>query len=579
MATEVNVPATIGPYRIQSKLGQGGMGAVYHAVHETLERPVALKILPAEFSADPQYVARFLREARVVATLRHENVVQVFDAGAEGGKYFIAMELVEGASLGKFLETQGSFEVPRGLELLKQAASGLAAAHAKGLVHRDIKPDNLLLSPDGRLLRIADFGLAMETSSSTQLTATGARLGTPQYMSPEQADGEQADARSDLYSLGVAFYRVFSGQPPFTSATAMNLLFKHKFEAPPDPRVYRPELPIGISHLLLTLMAKRREDRPQTAEAVVRLVEDLLQGKAIPPPPIFRSQLASGADAGTLVATPALGLQKRIFTLPRLAGVAGAVVALFLLAWLGLEGRWSAQEGQARAGMGEDPLKSNAGSSSGGLTPEEPRKSEPVEQPPFRGEKNPPLVEVLAKADELVLGGRSSEALASVLVALGKDPGHAALKDLRLGLERFQACESILNGVSGVLKRGQVSAAGVLEVDSSSANGKRIKENLESLERKGREQFERARSLFLGRQYAGLGDALEKARAFALEASRELEDARSKIDDKAKDEEFTGVRPFGFQLGVRGSKEKARKLRRSAEEFGNQAGEARTYGR
>lgn len=293
------IPESLGNFRILSKIGQGGMGAVYQAVHGTLERPVALKILPAEFSSNPEYVMRFLREARTIATLRHENIVQVYDAGEENGQYYIAMELVDGDNLSKCIEKQPLSEA-EGLSLLLQAAKGLSAAHAKNLVHRDIKPENLLLGKDS-VLRIVDFGLVMESASTTQLTATGACLGTPMYMSPEQADGEQADARTDLYSLGVTFFRVFTGQPPFNSATVLNLLFKHKFEAVPHPKSVRADLSDDTANLLLHLLAKRREDRPPSAQALAGMIEGIKVGKHIPPPAPFTG--VSGVTAApTLVA-------------------------------------------------------------------------------------------------------------------------------------------------------------------------------------------------------------------------------------------------------------------------------------
>jgi len=305
---------TIGNYRVISKLGQGGMGAVFKAVQGTLERPCALKLLPPELSSNHEYVQRFLREARSVAQLRHENIVQVYDAGQDGGRYFIAMELVDGTDLQSYIEKKGKITEADGLALLLQAAKGLAAAHAKSLVHRDIKPHNLLMGNDG-VLRIVDFGLVMESTSTTQLTATGACLGTPMYMSPEQADGEQADARTDVYSLGVTFFRVFTGQLPFNSNTVMNLLFKHKFEAPPDPHTLRPDLSENVRRLLLHMIAKRREDRPQDGSKIVEMIETIHANKKLPPPPVSSTpggatsiMMPQGADAvaGTSVrkATP-----------------------------------------------------------------------------------------------------------------------------------------------------------------------------------------------------------------------------------------------------------------------------------
>lgn len=296
-SVDSDVPKELGSYIIESQIGQGGMGSVYKATHQTLERPAALKFLPKEFSTDPEYVSRFLREARVVATLRHENVVQVYDAGAENDKYYIAMEYIEGSSLGDYLEKKNKLSEKDGLELLLQAAKGLAAAHEMGLVHRDIKPDNLLLSKDQKTLRIVDFGLVMECASKTRLTTTGAQMGTPQFMSPEQTDGEEADARTDLYSLGATFFYVFTGKLPFEATTVMNQLFKHKFEAPPDPCSVNSKLSRNVGNLLLTLLAKARKDRPKSAEALVQLIEDIKAGKEIPEPAPFKSPLASDVQA------------------------------------------------------------------------------------------------------------------------------------------------------------------------------------------------------------------------------------------------------------------------------------------
>ncbi len=279
-------PPHIGNFRILSKLGQGGMGNVYRAVHGTLERPVALKVLPPEFSSHPEYVTRFLREARTIAAIRHENIIQIYDSGEFNGQYYIAMELIEGGSLLTIADARKKVAEEEGLKMMLQAARGLNAAHAKGLVHRDIKPENLLLGNDG-VLRIVDFGLVMDSGSATQLTLAGTCLGTPMYMSPEQADGEICDARSDLYSLGASFFRILTGRPPFGSATVMNILFKQKFEKPPDPQSLRPDLSRGASDLLLHLLSKPRGDRPDGAPAVIAMIEDVLAGKPIPAPPPF----------------------------------------------------------------------------------------------------------------------------------------------------------------------------------------------------------------------------------------------------------------------------------------------------
>lgn len=288
------LPGAIGPYRVKSLLGKGGMGAVYEAVHETLERRTALKILPPQFHDDPTYKTRFLREARVVASLKHDNIVQVYDAGEVNDCCFIAMELVDGVSLAKYVEERGALPEKEGLQLMLQAAKGLAAAHEKGLVHRDIKPENLLLGKDGTL-RLVDFGLVREASNQTQLTVAGSCMGTPMYMSPEQCDGEATDARTDLYSLGATFYRILTGQAPFTSTSTMQLLFHHKFDAPRDPRLLQKALSKDTAYLLLTLLQKKPERRPESAARVRELIEGIKKGRHIPKPPPIESSVATAA--------------------------------------------------------------------------------------------------------------------------------------------------------------------------------------------------------------------------------------------------------------------------------------------
>ena len=338
MAMTDSIPASIGNFRILSKLGQGGMGSVFRAVHGTLERPCALKVLPPEFSSHEEYVSRFLREARTIAAITHQNIIQVYDSGEFSGQYYIAMELVEGGNLLNVADARTKIDEAQGIELMLQAARGLSAAHAKGLIHRDIKPENLLLGTDG-VLRIVDFGLVMDSDSATQLTLAGTCLGTPMYMSPEQADGETADPRSDLYSLGATFYRVITGRPLFGPGKTLSILFKQKFEKPTDPQSIRPELSRGISDVLLHLLAKRREDRPNDAQALIAMLEDLKAGKAIPPPPEFaplipkqKAEIAEpsvSVDGETAVLFGS-GQRRRVSDSPRTESRSPVIVAAIL---------------------------------------------------------------------------------------------------------------------------------------------------------------------------------------------------------------------------------------------------------
>jgi serine/threonine-protein kinase len=278
------VPERIGPYRILNRLGAGATGEVYKAIHDTLKRPAAIKLMAPELAASRENVERFLREARVVSSLRHPNIVLVFDAGESDGRYYIAMEFIEGESLASYLEKKGALKEDEAILLLSQSLMGLDAAHAKGLVHRDIKPENLLLD-QSRRLHIADFGLVMETSTTTALTVSGKVMGTPQYISPELADGAKPDARCDLYSLGVTFYEVLTGELPFKAPTAMSLLFKHKYQKPVPPNKLRPQLSDGVNRLILWLMGKEPDHRPESAEAALQMIAALRRGEKIPPPP------------------------------------------------------------------------------------------------------------------------------------------------------------------------------------------------------------------------------------------------------------------------------------------------------
>lgn len=302
-----NTPQVIGGCRILKKLGQGGMGAVYRAEHQTLGRQVALKLLPAEFSQNTESVQRFLREARAAAQLQHPNIVPVYDAGEQGGQYYISMALVEGASLAAMVKQVPYLTEPVGLAYLEQAATGLAVAHAAGLVHRDIKPDNMLVGHDG-ILKIADFGLVSDGAGASGLTQTGAMLGTPTYMSPEQCEGRKADARSDLYSLGAAFYKILTGDAPFVAPTPIAVLFKHAHEPTPDPRSKNPALSEQTAQILLRLMAKKPEERFQNAqELVIALapIRQVLQQAQTPGPPHFAG-IGPGAGSGlNPVPTPA----------------------------------------------------------------------------------------------------------------------------------------------------------------------------------------------------------------------------------------------------------------------------------
>jgi predicted Ser/Thr protein kinase len=269
----------LGRCRLVRKLGEGGMGVVWLARHETLDKDVAVKILPATFAADPEAVQRFLREARAAARIDHPNVVPVLDAGSADGVHYIVMAYVEGTDLQKVLARRGRLDVGDALAIAKKVAQALGAAHRLGLVHRDIKPSNILVTRQGRVM-VTDFGLAREIGAGATVTATDEILGTPQFLSPEQARGERIDGRSDLYSLGATLYAFLAGRPPYGRGSAVSIALKHADpkERPEPLRSIVPDVPAEVEGLVEKLMAKRPEDRFQTADEVVAAVDRIKRG-------------------------------------------------------------------------------------------------------------------------------------------------------------------------------------------------------------------------------------------------------------------------------------------------------------
>ncbi|HEX6123369.1 MAG TPA: protein kinase, partial [Ktedonobacterales bacterium] len=281
------VGKTIGNYKIESLLGTGGMGQVYRGVHQFLKVERAVKVMNPGVAADPTFQARFLQEAQAAAGLKHPNIVEVFDFGEQDSQFYMVMELVTDGSLRSLLRQRASgqsWELPLGLDLIRQAAEGLGYAHGKGMVHRDIKPDNLLLqklsdSPRGETqytLKITDFGLARLTEGGGVRTVSGVVMGTPAYMSPEQCQGGAVDGRSDLYSLGVVLYEVATGYLPFQAASVSEAIYKHVFVAPPPPRQVRPDLPQTLEDIILRCLAKKPEGRYATGAELARALKGVV---------------------------------------------------------------------------------------------------------------------------------------------------------------------------------------------------------------------------------------------------------------------------------------------------------------
>jgi serine/threonine protein kinase/Leucine-rich repeat (LRR) protein len=265
----------LGPYRIIKQLGKGGMGAVYAALDTRLDRKIALKVMLPSYAAIPSAKDRFLREARAAAKVSHDNVVTVHEADDRNGVPYIAMQYLEGYPLDEYLKKKGEMAMPQILRIARETAAGLEAAHKLGLIHRDIKPGNLWLeAPNGRV-KLLDFGLARPVDSDVELTKSGVVVGTPAYMSPEQAQGERVDARSDLFSLGVLLYRLSTGQLPFPGNTTMAVLMALGTKDPVPVRSLKPELPEVFARLVHDLLAKDPARRPESATEVIRRLRDL----------------------------------------------------------------------------------------------------------------------------------------------------------------------------------------------------------------------------------------------------------------------------------------------------------------
>jgi serine/threonine-protein kinase len=267
----------IGGCRLEALIGKGGMGAVYRAEQISLQRTVAFKVLPEDVAEDENYIARFEREARSVAGLHHPNIVQVFDMGADSsGHYFIVMEYVDGITLGQRLATGERLREPDALEYIAAAADGLAEAHQAGVIHRDIKPDNIMVDDRDRV-KIADFGLARDTEGSVGLTQSGTALGTPAFMSPEQGMGDVVDLRSDIYSLGATLYSLLAGAYPFVADSPVTMMLKHATDPIPRIRQWAPDVSQATEDLIVRAMAKKPAERFQTAEAFARAARAILE--------------------------------------------------------------------------------------------------------------------------------------------------------------------------------------------------------------------------------------------------------------------------------------------------------------
>lgn len=301
--TDDDHPTYNGRYEVQRRIARGGMADVLLARDLLLARPVAVKVLFPEFASDPSFVARFRREAQAAANLNHPNIVGVYDWGQEGGTYYIVMEFIDGRSLSEILRTQGTPPAKTAAGVAADVANALGFAHRNGVVHRDIKPGNIMITNGGHV-KVADFGIARAITASAEenLTQTGSVMGTATYFSPEQAQGHNVEGRSDLYSLGIVMYEMAHGKPPFVADSPIAVAYKHVQEKPEPLRDQHPDVPVGYEAIAMRLLAKAPDDRYPDAEALradLRRFTEGLTVRATAPSKTTAGVAAAGATAAT----------------------------------------------------------------------------------------------------------------------------------------------------------------------------------------------------------------------------------------------------------------------------------------
>jgi serine/threonine-protein kinase len=318
---------TLGVYQIMEEVGRGGMASVYRAYQSSLNRYVAIKVLPPQLAYDEEFVQRFLREAQAAASLSHPNIVVVHDVGEQGGLYYIVMEFLEGQTLKDLIQREGALSPVRAARILEQVAAALDYAHQRGFVHRDIKPANIFVGPDDRV-KLTDFGIAKAVSEAEQLTRTGMLVGTPEYMSPEQAAGTPIDHRTDLYALGVVLYQMMTGQVPHRGTTPHSILHAIIYDPPPLPRQLNAAVPPAIEQVILKALAKQPGDRYQRGVDMAAALRAALAGRQVPSSMVVPTPSPKAP-------TPRPEPSARKPSLP-LAGVLLALAAVTILVVIGL---------------------------------------------------------------------------------------------------------------------------------------------------------------------------------------------------------------------------------------------------
>src|SRR5437588_11376067 len=261
-------------YQLQDHIGRGGMATIYRGRDLRMDRVVAIKVLRDVYSTDPKFVTRFQREAKTASLLEHPNIVHVYDYGQWEGNYFIVMELVEGTDLRRYLRPRGILDVDRAVIIAHDIAIGLGAAHRREIVHRDVKPQNILVGRDGSI-KLTDFGIASvyKDINAERLTTTGMTLGTVQYYAPEQAQGEIVNPAADVYALGIVMYEMLAGRTPFDGDTSVAVAMQHIQDLPTPPRAYNPNIPPALEQIILRCLEKVPEKRFRDGSTLARALE------------------------------------------------------------------------------------------------------------------------------------------------------------------------------------------------------------------------------------------------------------------------------------------------------------------
>ena len=325
-----------GRYRVEQELGRGGMAKVFQGTDTVLGRQVAIKILAPRFAEDEGFVQRFRREAQAAARLSNTNVVSVFDTGTDGGVHFIVMEYVEGRTLADYLTGGGRIMSDRAIEIAQAVTGALSAAHAQGVIHRDIKPGNIMLTPGGQV-KVADFGIARMTTTAETIAQTAAVLGTASYLSPEQAQGQPVDGRSDIYSLGCVLYEMVTGRPPFLGDSPVAVASKQVLEQPIAPSKLNGDVTPDLEAVILRALAKNPANRYQSAEEFRADLDRARRGLPVEATPLLAppatTQVFSAPALGGTQVMPPVEPERSRWWIPVLV-IGGILLAIAAVLWL-----------------------------------------------------------------------------------------------------------------------------------------------------------------------------------------------------------------------------------------------------